>query len=51
VLGGLLGASAVIAAVRRRRGARRRVVTPAGLAAFEDAPCYRETVAKERREA
>jgi hypothetical protein len=50
VLGGLLGASAVIATVRRRRGATRRAATPAGLAAFEDAPCYRETVDKERRD-
>lgn len=46
VLGGLLGASAVFAAVRRRKGQKR--VTPAGLAAFEDAPCYRETVERER---
>jgi hypothetical protein len=51
VLGGLLGASAVIATVRRRRGAAQRASAPAGLAAFEDAPCYRETVEKERREA
>jgi hypothetical protein len=50
VLGGLLGASAVIATARRRRGAARRAATPAGLAAFEDAPCYRETVDKERRD-
>jgi hypothetical protein len=50
VLGSLLGASAaVIATVRRRRGVTRRE-PPAGLAAFEDAPCYRETVEKERRE-
>jgi hypothetical protein len=51
VLGGLLGASAVIATARRRRGAARRAAAPAGLAAFEDAPCYRETLEKERREA
>lgn len=50
VFGGLLGASAVIATVRRRRGATRRAAAPAGLAAFEDAPCYRETVEKEQRE-
>ena len=49
VLGGLLGASAaVLATVRRRRGLTRRAVAPAGLAAFEDAPCYQETVEKER---
>jgi hypothetical protein len=43
LLGGLLGASAALAAARRRqrRAARR---TPAGLAAFESAPCYRETL-------
>jgi hypothetical protein len=48
VLGGLLGASAVLATVRRRRGAARRAAAPAGLAAFEDAPCHRETVERER---
>jgi hypothetical protein len=46
VLGGLLGASAVLATVRRRRA--RHVVRPAGLAAFEDAPCFKETVERER---
>jgi hypothetical protein len=47
VLGGLLGASAVLATVRRKRGAPDRPVQ-AGLAAFEDAPCYRETVERDR---
>jgi hypothetical protein len=47
VLGGLLGAAGVLATVRRRRGATERAAAPAGLAAFEDAPCYRETVEKE----
>jgi hypothetical protein len=47
VLGGLVGASAVLAAVRRRRRAPVRPVQT-GLAAFEDAPCYRETVERER---
>jgi hypothetical protein len=42
VLGGLLGASAVIATARRRRQLAQRRQRPAGLAAFEDAPCYRE---------
>jgi hypothetical protein len=46
LLGGLLGASAVIATARRRR--RRRALPPAGLAAFEDAPCYRELAEAER---
>lgn len=49
VLGGLLGASAAIAAARRRRPRRRPPrQTPAGLAAFEGAPCYREVVERER---
>jgi hypothetical protein len=47
VIGGLVGASAALAAVRRRRP-RRRPTAP-GLAAFEDAPCYRETVEREQR--
>lgn len=49
VLGGLLGASAAIAAARRGRPRRRPPrQTPAGLAAFEGAPCYREVVERER---
>jgi hypothetical protein len=49
VLGGLLGASAAIAAARRSRPRRRAPrQTPAGLAAFEGAPCYREVVERER---
>jgi hypothetical protein len=49
VLGGLLGASAAVAAARRRRPRRRPArQTPAGLAAFEGAPCYREVVERER---
>jgi hypothetical protein len=47
VFGGLVGASAALAAVGRRRRRKRRT-TPAGLAAFEDAPCYRELVESER---
>jgi hypothetical protein len=42
VIGGLLGASAVLATGRRPHRQRRRPETPAGLAAFESAPCYRE---------
>ena len=43
LIGGLVGASAVIATARRaRRRVRRRAAGPAGLAAFEGAPCYRE---------
>jgi hypothetical protein len=45
--GALLGASAAVAAARRRRPHRAARTTPAGLAAFEDAPCYRETLEKE----
>ena len=45
--GALLGASAAVAAARRRRPRRGRRESPAGLAAFEDAPCYRETLEKE----
>jgi hypothetical protein len=45
--GALLGASAAVAAARRRRPMRSTRTTPAGLAAFEDAPCYRETLEKE----
>jgi len=47
LLGGLVGASAVIAAARRRRQRARQ--TPPGLAAFEDAPCFQETLQRERR--
>jgi hypothetical protein len=46
VLGGLIGASAVIATARRRRRIVQRRQRPAGLAAFEDAPCYRELEAE-----
>jgi hypothetical protein len=51
VLGGLVGASAALAAVRRLRHAPDERTSRAGLAAFEDAPCYRELVELERREA
>jgi hypothetical protein len=47
VHGGLVGASAVLAAARRRRAKR---PPRAGLAAFEDAPCYRELIEQERAE-
>jgi hypothetical protein len=49
VLGGLVGASAVAAALRRARRRRSRPVQ-AGLGAFESAPCYREVLERERRE-
>jgi hypothetical protein len=47
LIGGLVGASAAVAALRRKR--RRARQTPPGLAAFEDAPCYRETLEREKR--
>jgi hypothetical protein len=46
LIGGLVGASAGVAAARRRRRPKRR--TPAGLTAFEQAPCYEETLERER---
>jgi FXSXX-COOH protein len=49
VLGGLVGASAVAAALRRVRRRRSRPVQT-GLAAFESAPCYRELLERERRD-
>ena len=42
LIGGALGAFAALAAVRRRRTPVR--TTTVGLAAFEQAPCYREAV-------
>ncbi len=46
LVGGLIGASAVIATARRRRK-REPSRHPAGLAAFEDAPCYQETIERD----
>jgi hypothetical protein len=48
LLGGVVGASAAIAAVNRRRRVQRRRARPRGLAAFESAPCYLELLEKER---
>jgi hypothetical protein len=52
LLGGLLGSAAGLAAAGRMRvrarPAKRR--TPAGLAAFEEAPCYQEVVEREREQ-
>jgi hypothetical protein len=47
VLGSVVGASAAVAAGRRRRPRSRARQTPAGLAAFEGAPCYRELVERD----
>jgi hypothetical protein len=53
LLGGLVGASAAVATARRRREIarrrRQRILHPAGLAAFEQAPCYRELIEGEER--
>jgi hypothetical protein len=53
LLGGLVGSVAGLAAAGRMRVKARpgRRATPAGLAAFEQAPCYDELVERERREA
>ncbi len=51
LLGGLVGSAAGLVAAGRmkvRRGPPRRH-TPAGLAAFEQAPCYEELVEREAR--
>jgi hypothetical protein len=51
LLGGLVGASAAVATARRRRFVRRRreqrLERPAGLAAFEGAPCFEELLDEE----
>ena len=46
LLGGLVGASAVLAAVRRRT-AEPEARPQRGLAAFEDAPCFREQAVRD----
>jgi hypothetical protein len=48
VIGGMVGAGAVIAAGRRARPRTKPRPITVGLAAFEDAPCYRELVDRER---
>lgn len=51
LLGGLVGASAAVATARRRRRLRRlreeRLERPAGLSAFEGAPCFEELLEQE----
>jgi hypothetical protein len=55
LLGGLVGASAAVATARRRRALRRRrelrLEQPAGLAAFEGAPCFEELLEERAAEA
>jgi hypothetical protein len=47
-LGGVVGAAGTIATLRRlRHPSRRPRSAPAGLAAFEDAPCFLEIVERE----
>jgi hypothetical protein len=52
LIGGLVGASAAIATARRRRDVARRRrdrrLHPAGLAAFEEAPCFKELLEEEQ---
>jgi hypothetical protein len=54
LIGGLVGASAAIATARRRRDVarrrRERRLYPAGLAAFEEAPCFQELLEEEASE-
>jgi hypothetical protein len=52
LIGGLLGSLAGVAAAGRMRVKPRpgRRPSPAGLAAFEQAPCYQELVERESRE-
>lgn len=52
LLAGLVGSMAGLAAAGRMRVRTRprRRDTPAGLAAFEEAPCYEELVERETRE-
>ncbi|HWB23448.1 MAG TPA: hypothetical protein VG652_11255 [Gaiellaceae bacterium] len=49
-LGGLFAAGAIATARRLRRPAGPRDLAPAGLAAFESAPCFRETAEREAGE-
>jgi hypothetical protein len=52
LIGSVVGASAAVAAARRRRDLarrrRERLLHPAGLAAFEEAPCFQELLEQER---
>ena len=52
LIGGVVGASAAVATARRQREQarrrRERKLHPAGLAAFEEAPCFREFLEQQR---
>ena len=49
-LGGLFAAGAIATARRLRSPSRRPRDAPAGLAAFEDAPCFLEVVEREAKD-
>jgi hypothetical protein len=49
-LGGLVAAGTIATARRLRSPSRRPRDAPAGLAAFEDAPCFLEVVEREARD-
>jgi hypothetical protein len=55
LIGSVVGASAAVATARRRRTLarlrRERRLHPAGLAAFEEAPCFQELLEQERERA
>ncbi|MGH2933568.1 MAG: hypothetical protein ACRDL2_03515 [Gaiellaceae bacterium] len=52
LIGGVVGASAAVATARRQRELarrrRERKLHPAGLAAFEEAPCFQEFLEQQR---
>jgi len=52
LIGSVVGASAAVAAARRRRDLarrrRERQLHPAGLAAFEEAPCFQELLEQQQ---
>jgi hypothetical protein len=52
LIGSVVGAGAAVATARRRRNLarlrRERQLHPAGLAAFEEAPCFQELLEQER---
>lgn len=54
LIGGVVGASAAVATARRARRLRRRreerLERPAGLAAFEGAPCFEELLENQSAE-
>jgi hypothetical protein len=55
LIGGVVGASAAVATARRARRLRRqreaRLERPAGLAAFEGAPCFEELLEQQTADA